>query len=1334
MSDASLSLGTLFEATGVTDFLAEVGKVKVALQGLYKDIAKLEQAQAKAAASKSKGMTLYDELTATQKAMGSATGQMPKYQKALAGLIKIHGDWDSTLKVLRSSLDKAEAAIQRQAMAIRRNGNFSAEAMRKAQNYLATTDRMGIVNQKARGLITYTADGIKQVGIQSATTTKQLHQYAAATKKVTTAKVAMGKQISRVEGGLERLKAALKVTVAYGTAATMIFAFTRALRDGGREIVNFDQALKNLQAISGATSAEVATMDTTMREVANVTKFSTTEIADGMVLLTQAGFSAAEATNAIKAVSELATGTMSDFATTTDLLSTTMRAYNLQSVEAGRVSDVMANAINKSKLTIDKLRIAFNYVAPVAAQTGLSLEETAASMMALADRGQRASTIGTGLRQVLSRLIAPTGKLKEAFEDHNIKLAEVNPRLVGYQTAMKNLLPALVDAKTGAIDTTKAFELFGLRGAGAAAVLAQAFASGEFQDALNEVYEVGSSAAMAATQVEGLANKIKNLSDKMGLLFLAIGDAGVTNVFKDLVGAMQSFVGWITKIVSTPLGGLAAAFTLLTAAISGTTLALRYLITTFALKYIQLMYVNVGLLTMKIQTLAKSVGYLNATFAMLSRSPVLVWVSIGAAVAAAVLAISKLNRRVSESVAIAQRQAVEFERVSSSLGVYIGGLKNLKEKMDDGKATGVEYEALLTRLKEAHPELSKVVDVNTASYEELVNAMRALNRQGLEKTLQAQIEALRRFRLEIIELKAAAAIDPAGSKDGIISADPVAAGFKNYIDDFLKKSEEGKVLGKELDGMIRQLTSSLTGQVRMQNMTAEEAQVMADAYLEASGVAEDLANKIRTALSTALDKLAKQMAGLAKGDEVEKAGKRTNRLLELEKQYHALVIQMTEDETKKIKEEYAKRQAAIDKWYNQRKALADNAGEKTGGITSQYENLSALNKGKRDYDLLELERKHQGQLRKLRDTEREIELEKQKQSAAGQVEIFKKLEAEINALKVDSARETVEAYEQSYNDAVAIFGKESQQAIKAKQEWADASLSLQQTVTKADIDAAQERLDAHIKELEKRLAAVEQYSAEYMRIMRELNAAGKKTDEEVTQAAVIASNDSMAILKLVAEEYRNSIGTMGKVTYDMLSDLFGKLHGNLKDLFGGVMRGEFDSFLDFVRGVSDSFIDIWADAMAKIVMKWIAAKVAMGIAGSIAGGFGAGFSTAGSDTSSSRVLFSGRHKGGVVGKDPPSFRRWLPASLFQHAPRLHSGLRSDEFPAILQRGETVIPKGGGAGGVTMVNQITVQGGGSKAEDRSTGETIAKAIEIKVRQILRDERRYGGINFQTRTSF
>ena len=47
--------------------------------------------------------------------------------------------------------------------------------------------------------------------------------------------------------------------------------------------------------------------------------------------------------------------------------------------------------------------------------------------------------------------------------------------------------------------------------------------------------------------------------------------------------------------------------------------------------------------------------------------------------------------------------------------------------------------------------------------------------------------------------------------------------------------------------------------------------------------------------------------------------------------------------------------------------------------------------------------------------------------------------------------------------------------------------------------------------------------------------------------------------------------------------------------------------------------------------------------------------------------------------------RSIPASYFSNAPRYHAGLMPDEQPAILQKGETVIPKGGLVGGGDIYN-------------------------------------------------
>lgn len=66
----------------------------------------------------------------------------------------------------------------------------------------------------------------------------------------------------------------------------------------------------------------------------------------------------------------------------------------------------------------------------------------------------------------------------------------------------------------------------------------------------------------------------------------------------------------------------------------------------------------------------------------------------------------------------------------------------------------------------------------------------------------------------------------------------------------------------------------------------------------------------------------------------------------------------------------------------------------------------------------------------------------------------------------------------------------------------------------------------------------------------------------------------------------------------------------------------------------------------------------------------------------------GFHEGGIVGSGDHSFTRTVPASLFNNAPRYHSGgIVGDEVPAILKKGERVLTKEQqqGMGGSVVIN-------------------------------------------------
>jgi TP901 family phage tail tape measure protein len=602
------------------------------------------------------------------------------------------------------------------------------------------TEMQGL-NTRMQGLGTKAAGVSKKVKSMSSAMTRAETD----TKKLGQAQTWTGKQISGVTGAWERLKAAMKVTASYGLASKAIFGIYTALTAGTSEIINFDQSLKNLQAISGATSAQVDVMGDVIKKVAKTTKFSTVEVAEGMVLLTQAGFSASEAMAAIQAVSDLATGTLSSMQYTSDLLTTTIRAFSLEATEATRVADVMANAINKSKLTIDKLRISFNFVGAVAAQTGVSLEQTAAAMMVLANSGLRASTIGTGLRQVLSRLMAPTGKLREAFESHNIELAKVNPRIVGFQTAIKNLLPVMWDSKKGAVDMSKAFQLFGLRGSQAAAILVKSFAGPEYADMLGKVYEVGAAEAMAGIQAEGLGVKLKNLADRFKLVAVAAGEAGVSSAIGTLVDILKGLSYVMEAIAKNVVGTTLIAWGAWSLAILGTVKSLQLLYGLMksialwtGLKAVvsglifQFTHWNATLLLTGTSLATLKAAWIAFSSMIVKLSPLTKFVLVLGALATAFGILSTRSKKYREEL---EKTVEEHKQATGSIQQYSKALEDLNEKLRNGEDVTDQYSATTKRLQKDHADLARYVDFNTVSHEQLQKALQDLSFDKFENSL-----------------------------------------------------------------------------------------------------------------------------------------------------------------------------------------------------------------------------------------------------------------------------------------------------------------------------------------------------------------------------------------------------------------------------------------------------------------------------------------------------------------------------------------------------------------------------------------------------------------------
>jgi TP901 family phage tail tape measure protein len=212
------------------------------------------------------------------------------------------------------------------------------------------------------------------------------------------------------------------------------------VQEGLQFVVQFEDELKNLQAISGATETQLASLSDTIVDVASQSKFSTLEITKAATTLAQAGFSTSDMEKSLAAVTGLAAASGSSPAEAVDVLTSSISAFNLQTSEASRVSDVLVAALNRSKLTIEQVRLAIQYVGATAYEQNISLEQLVATAGALANAGVRSgSTIGTGLRQLLVDLQNPSEKLLEQFNRLNISLADVDVKTRGFPAVLQTL-------------------------------------------------------------------------------------------------------------------------------------------------------------------------------------------------------------------------------------------------------------------------------------------------------------------------------------------------------------------------------------------------------------------------------------------------------------------------------------------------------------------------------------------------------------------------------------------------------------------------------------------------------------------------------------------------------------------------------------------------------------------------------------------------------------------------------------------------------------------------------------------------------------------------------
>ena len=201
---------------------------------------------------------------------------------------------------------------------------------------------------------------------------------------------------------------------------------------------DFDTAMSQVAAVSGATGEDFDKLRAKAREMGSKTKFSASEAAEAMNYMAMAGWKTEDMLDGIEGIMNLAAASGEDLATTSDIVTDALTAFGLSAKDSGHFADILAAASSNANTNVSMMGETFKYCAPIAGAMGYSAEDTAQAIGLMANSGIKGSQAGTALRTIMTKL---QGELKlsgAAFGDMTIQTANADGSMVRKGTGSRN--------------------------------------------------------------------------------------------------------------------------------------------------------------------------------------------------------------------------------------------------------------------------------------------------------------------------------------------------------------------------------------------------------------------------------------------------------------------------------------------------------------------------------------------------------------------------------------------------------------------------------------------------------------------------------------------------------------------------------------------------------------------------------------------------------------------------------------------------------------------------------------------------------------------------------
>ncbi|EFD04407.1 phage tail tape measure protein, TP901 family [Peptostreptococcus anaerobius 653-L] len=322
--------------------------------------------------------------------------------------------------------------------------------------------------------------------------------------------------------------------------------------------MQFDKAMSQVKAVSGATGSEFTRLREKAKEIGATTSKSASDAANGMIYLSQAGYSVADTLKLANPLVKTAIAGNMDMAQSASLLADSMHSANIPIGDSTKYLDQVAKTANLSNTNISQLMEAWIGAGGSLRTANISMSQTNALLGILANAGIKGSEAGTSLSRIFMNLNATSSEAGKAMKKLGINVADSSGKMRSKIDVLKEL-KSKTDKMTEAERNQYIQMIGGKQYANDLKILLDGM-GGTFDILTGKInHSNGALDKMAKTMADNLSGEIDGLKSTWEASLIHISDAlvplardtikNITKVVKSLQSVNPAVIRVVAKIV-----------------------------------------------------------------------------------------------------------------------------------------------------------------------------------------------------------------------------------------------------------------------------------------------------------------------------------------------------------------------------------------------------------------------------------------------------------------------------------------------------------------------------------------------------------------------------------------------------------------------------------------------------------------------------------------------------------------------------------------------------------------------------------------------------------------